>query len=275
MVRDKWYHYLIGGVLTVLLYILLGSVLSPVIQRIGSSNRHLNFLNIHLFFAILLTINLLITYYYNKIKPVLLINWNGKINYKSILWGFLIWFSLLIISLIIEVIEGESNLIKTTDISMTLLFLITSILLTPIQILAEEILFRGYLIRFLKKIKNNSLFIILISSVIFASLHMLNPEVEDEKKFLFLVVYLIMSLYLTVLTVTFKGLEYSIGIHMANNFFTINFLNYPNSPLPSMPLYLSEDKIEPGETIINLIVLICITTAIILIRERYVKKRNI
>lgn len=275
MVRDKWHNFLIGGGLIILLYISISILLSPVIQSIHSSNRLLNFANIHLLFAILLILALFITSRYNRINPKFLINWEGKIKYKSILWGFLTWFSLLALALSFHLTQGGQGLIRTTNIPLTIKFFFLSSILTPIQIMAEEFLFRGYLIKFLQKIKNKKIFIIAISSIVFALMHLNNPEVEQDKKLLFILAYLTLSIYLTVLTVQFKGMEYSIGIHFANNFFAINFLNYPNSPLPSMPLFLDTEKIDPVKTIITSIILISITTTIIHIREKYVKKHNI
>lgn len=275
MVRDKWYNYLIGGVLIILLYILFSIILSPIQQQLLNGNIKSNFIGIHISFAVLILIITAVHSYYNRIPLVKLFNWSSKINIGSIIWGFLIWFSLLLINLFFIVYNGEEKLQYTTNITETIHFLILSIFLTPIQITAEELLFRGYIISFLKRIKENNLFIIGVSSMIFASLHLFNPEVES-KKLAFLFVYLLMSLFLTILTVYFKGLEYSLGIHFANNFFTINFLNYPNSPLPSNPLFLSLSKINPVESLISLLAIIAITSAIIILKEKLSdKKRHI
>lgn len=275
MVRNKWYNFLIGGVFIILLYILLSLILSPIQQTLLRGDVKSRFIGIHLSFVILIFTTTLIHVYYNKVSIIKLFNWNSKLNIKSIILGFSIWFSLLLINLYFVVNYSEEKLQYTTSLAQTIQFLLLSLFLTPIQITAEELLFRGYLISFLKKIKESKLFVIAISSIIFAVLHLFNPEVESNK-IVFLLIYLLMSAFLTVLTVYFKGLEYSLGIHFANNFFTINFLNYPNSPLPSKPLFLSLSKINPIESLISLVIIISITSITIIVKEKiYDKKRNI
>ncbi|MGL1891099.1 MAG: CPBP family intramembrane metalloprotease [Spirochaetaceae bacterium] len=269
MKNYRWYNFIIGGLLILLLTSLLSFILGPLITKLLTSGDKIDyFIGLNLSFMPL-TIAIVIIYkFYHRLE-------NIKINFKQVAIGFILWFCLNLSSLFIIYIYNPESLILTFDFKKSLYFLLLSMILTPIQITAEELLFRGYLIDFLKSIKNNMLFLILASSILFALPHLANPEVKDQK-LLFFASYIIMAMLLSYLRIKYKGLEYSVGIHFANNFFTINFLNYPNSPITSAPVFLLREDINPIESLINILVFTGLSVIIIhyIEKKRYIKSSS-
>ncbi len=270
MKREKWYNYLLGGLIILAILIALSASLYPAINiLIQSSSTLKNFIGINLsFFPLIIAIIFVYIFYHKAVKP--------NIRYKQIIIGFIIWMIINFSSLIVSLLFDNESISYNFNAKQMLYFFLLSLIFTPIQICAEEFLFRGYLIGFLKSIKNNRLFLILGSSILFALPHLTNPEVKDQK-FLFFLVYLSMAMLLGYLRVKYKGLEYSIGIHLANNFFAINFLNYPDSPLPSSPLFLLKIEVEPLESLMQIIIISILTVIIIqkIEKRSYNKKDRI
>lgn len=274
MGRVKWYNYLLGLIFIIGGYLLTVTLLSPFISRLLNSHRTNNFIGVNLTFVIFFIIAILVTRFYNRVSISSIINIRGKINLRRVVSGLFIWSILLGLSLVLTIIFDKENLVFQRDLNRFIQFLLLSLLLTPFQIVVEEYIFRGYLIRFLQSINKNPIFITLITSLIFALLHMANPEVKEDK-LIFLLLYLLMALFLTIITLLKGGMEYAIGIHFANNYFAINFLNYPDSPLPSYPLFYSTEEVAPMESLIMLAIMIALASLLIYLKEKYDKKRNI
>lgn len=262
MTRNRWYNYLIGGVLGLLLTLSITKVLWPLISKLlnnGSDILYFTAVNLT-FFPIIISIAAVV-FIYHKFRL-------KNIKFKRIAWGFFIWFILQIISLLYSYIFENESIIFNYNPNKFFIFLGLSLLLTPIQVASEEFIFRGYLLNGLKSIKKGMIFPLLVSAFLFSILHLANPEVNDEKV-LFFLIYLTMALLLGYLTLKYTGLEYALGIHFANNFFAINFLNYPNSPLPSSPLFILNGSVAPLPSLIQIITFSVMITIIIKKIEDY------
>jgi uncharacterized protein len=255
--RIKWYNYLLGGGI---IFLLINIISIPVFFIPDKGDKLISFIKINLPFLSLVVSIFIVIIYYHRENFINYINYSGKIHLDRILKGFVIWFALLTLTLGLTLLskDARSTLVFTNNLRLTIIFLLTSLFLTFIQVLAEELLFRSYLINFLKSICNHPIFIIIISAIIFSLPHMLNPEVTSDKFFFFLN-YLLMGGFLTYLTLKNRGIEFPLGIHFANNFFTVNILNYPNSPLPSNPIFLDTAKINPRFSLLLLTIYITIT----------------
>lgn len=273
MTREKWYHFLIGGVLILLLYILMGRLLQPVLEDLlGNSSKISYFIGVNAYFTLLALSFLTIVYFYHKLTFKQMITSRSKIDFKRISLGFSLWFTILIVPLVVSRFTHTDMLIKSGNFSDMLPFLLLSLILTPIQTTIEELIFRSYLIKGMKSINRKFLFPLLGSSFLFAFLHMWNPEI-DGKYVQFFMIFFDMALLLGFLTIKYKGIEYSLGIHFANNFFTINILNYKNSPLPSSSLYFA-DELSPEELLLSFIISGVIFLIVITIIERKNDKKH-
>lgn len=83
-----------------------------------------------------------------------------------------------------------------------------------LQVLAEEVVFRGYLLQGLRLLLP-AWAVWLAVTALFALAHGLNPETAEEP--LFLLIFIMTGAYLTFLPFHSNGLETAIGVHLANN----------------------------------------------------------
>jgi uncharacterized protein len=94
-----------------------------------------------------------------------------------------------------------------------------SFLLIPFQTSCEEYVFRGYLMQGFGNLARNKWFPLVMTSVIFGTMHIMNPEVK-ELGYIILVYYIGTGFLLGMMTLMDEGMELSLGFHAANNIFT-------------------------------------------------------
>jgi hypothetical protein len=91
--------------------------------------------------------------------------------------------------------------------------------LIPIQTSTEEYVFRGYLMQGFANLSKNKWFPLLMTSVIFGTMHIFNPEI-DKMGNIVLVYYIGTGLFLGIITLMDEGMELALGFHAANNLVT-------------------------------------------------------
>ena len=139
-----------------------------------------------------------------------------KVDYKRIAFAFLVYGFFVLISTYIGYKAEPENYEWNFQIYPFLGLVLLGVLLFPIQIGVEELVFRGYLLQGFAKLANNRLFALLMTSVIFGTLHITNPEVQ-EMGYIVLVYYIGTGLFLGLLTLMDNGTELALGFHLANN----------------------------------------------------------
>jgi hypothetical protein len=117
--------------------------------------------------------------------------------------------------LVIHYQSPETFLYNFKPIPFLLLFLIGTVLI-PIQTSTEEYVFRGYLMQGFANLARNKWFPLLMTSLIFGSMHILNPEVE-KMGYIIMVYYIGTGLFLGIITLMDDGMELALGFHAANN----------------------------------------------------------
>lgn len=194
------------------------------------------------------------TKYINKTKIKLLINDSLIINYKLFFYTLIESLGiLLVITLIGNYLNIYDLTINSSSFSSRLIFILLALIFTPIQVLAEELLFRSLLIKIiinkyqsLKNKKSNLLFSIIISlliGLIFIIPHLLNPEVRSN--FTSSIIYYFTFGALATLSILItNGLEIALATHLANNLLIALFCNYKNSALPSISLFIKTNELS-------------------------------
>lgn len=165
-----------------------------------------------------------------------LITPKNKVNIPRIIQGFLLWLILLGIACAIEYALFPQSYEFSYNQTNFLIFLPLALIFTPIQTSVEELFFRGYLMQAVGLITRLSWIPVLFSSLIFAALHFGNPEVTANFSILALF-YLGLSFFLAIITVKDNSLELALGVHAANNLFTILLVNPTNSALPGYAVF--------------------------------------
>ncbi|MFB2895491.1 lysostaphin resistance A-like protein [Aerosakkonemataceae cyanobacterium BLCC-F50] len=165
-----------------------------------------------------------------------LITPRSQVKISRIVQGFLLWLILLGIACAIEYALFPQSYEFSYNPSKFFLFLPFALLLTPIQTSVEELFFRGYLMQTASLITRIRWIPIGFSSLIFAAIHLGNPEVESNF-FILALFYLGLAFFLAIVTIKDNSLELALGVHAANNLFTILLVNPINSALPAYPVF--------------------------------------
>lgn len=97
-----------------------------------------------------------------------------------------------------------------------ILLAVISFLMLPLQTSFEEFWFRGYLMQGLGVATNSRFVPLIITSLLFGFMHILNPEI-DKIGYAVLSVYCGLGLLMGMMTLLDEGLELAIGFHAANN----------------------------------------------------------
>ncbi len=138
------------------------------------------------------------------------------IDWKRIFFSFTIWALFSITTIIITYYQNpESFLINFKPLPFAIL-LVIGIALIPVQTSLEEYLFRGYLMQGFGVLFQNKLVPLILTSVIFGAMHLMNPEVT-KLGYIMMVYYIGTGFLLGIMTLMDDGMELALGFHAANN----------------------------------------------------------
>ena len=100
------------------------------------------------------------------------------IDWSRVFFTFGLWMIVTMVSVYVDYQMSPQDYVwNFKPLPFAILFVI-AIALIPIQTSVEEYLFRGYLMQGFGLLAKNRLFPLLMTSIIFGALHLLNPEVE-------------------------------------------------------------------------------------------------
>ncbi len=175
----------------------------------------------------------------------------GRLFFSMIVfWGVVGCFTIL------GHITGLNDISVVFDPSRFFTYALISLLLIPVQSATEELVLRGYLNQGLGKYIKNPWIVFVLTSAMFAALHLGNPEAaagaEQGKYLITMSSYFFFGFFACILTYIDGGLESAIGIHAANNLYASIFLGYENSALPT-PTVLHTTLNPSSDAIITLL----------------------
>ncbi len=131
-----------------------------------------------------------------------------------------------------------------------LIFLPVVLALTFLQIMAEEVLVRGYLLQLIGLITPVYLIRLLAPGLIFGALHFWNPEVLASGG-VAIGIFMIAGTYMTFLVLRSNGLEQAAGVHFANNIFVFLVLGNAADQFDTPTVFF-----DPSTTIDNIDLLV-------------------
>lgn len=156
-------------------------------------------------------------------------------------------------------LTGASQAEIVFDPSRFWMYLPVTLLFIPLQSATEEIALRGYLNQGIGHYISNPWIVFIITSALFASLHLGNPEVAESTKDTSLIIamsgYFLFGIFACVLTYIDGGLESAIGMHAANNIFAASLVGYDNSALPTPTVF----KVPLNSELDTIVVLVSLT----------------
>jgi len=185
------------------------------IVKILGNNRFLAWLIIpFLFVALFLVIH---TKFVHKRTVLSIFSGRKTFDWKRVLFSFSLLFSVLSLFLFIQYLSSDS-LIFQFDLQKFIPLFFIAIFLLPIQTSCEELLFRSYVLQGIKmRTKKNSV-AVLISGLMFGAIHIGNPEIA-KIGYHIIVYYMLVGVFLALISLFDNGIELALGYHAANNVF--------------------------------------------------------
>lgn len=168
-------------------------------------------------FAFLLGLLFVLVKYVHERSILSLTTARAKVDFKRILFSFLMICIFTLVSFGIGYYIDSSEIVfQFNPGKFAILFLISAILF-PFQIGLEEYLFRGYLMQHVGVMVKNKWFPLLLTSILFGIAHSANPEVGAIGFWKMMIFYVGTGLLLGVMTLMDDGLELALGFHLGNN----------------------------------------------------------
>ncbi|PIF30699.1 hypothetical protein CLU81_1144 [Flavobacterium sp. 9] len=139
-----------------------------------------------------------------------------KIDWNRILFSFLLWSFFSILSFLFVYFKSPENFVWNFKLVPFLILVVIGSILIPIQTSTEEYVFRGYLMQGFANLAQNRWFPLMMTSLIFGSMHWFNPEVTKMGNII-MIYYIGTGLFLGIITLMDEGMELALGFHAANN----------------------------------------------------------
>lgn len=181
-------------------------------------------------------------------NPLTVVTSESKFSFKNLRFGIFSWIAVLGIGTLISWAAEPSSLRFTFNISSFLPALAVLLVLLPIQVSAEELFFRGFIPQSLSRTRMSEGLIVVISALIFAAPHLLNPEASSQPIWS-LIAYSAMGFGWLMAARWVGGLEIAIGAHFANNFFALVIVGYENSVVSPSSIWIGPEAQMQGSAI--------------------------
>ena len=139
-----------------------------------------------------------------------------KVDWNRIIFSFLLWSVFSTITIFTVYYQSPEEYVWNFKLIPFLILVLIGTILIPIQTSTEEYIFRGYLMQGFANLARNKWFPLVMTSLIFGLMHILNPEVE-KMGYIIMVYYIGTGLFLGVITLMDNGMELALGFHAANN----------------------------------------------------------
>ncbi|MDC0035340.1 CPBP family intramembrane metalloprotease [Chloroflexi bacterium] len=196
-----------------------------------------------------------------------------QFDYRRSFFALSIFFVLAGISLSANLILDPSALKFRGDGSDLLIISLLALIFVPIQAGLEEAFFRGYLLQGFSLLIKSRVGILILTSMIFASLHLLNPEPWSYGLFPYILSIFFVGLFMGLITLADGGVELAIGIHVANNLWVHLILGLEDSVIPSSSLLVNVDQeLDLTSTIIPSLIQYTVLTGIFALKYKWLGK---
>lgn len=219
------------------------------------------------FIVALITVILLLKPLHRRsLKDV--INGTSTIRWSHFIFAFIVWALMLAVMLVVDYTTDPSNFTMHFDMNRFIILVLVSLLLIPFQTTYEEVLFRGYLAQGIAVWTRNRWLAILLPSLLFGCMHIMNPEVEEYGFWLTIPQYVLFGVIFGIITVLDDGIETAMGAHAANNIFMSIFVTSKASVLQTSALF-EQQRVDPLKDTIVLAVGGMIFIAILSFRYKW------
>lgn len=199
-----------------------------------------------------------------------LINGGSSCRWKRVFTSFFIWAFLMALYLVLNLKLDPSNFTLNNSGKSLIILAVISLLMMPFQTTFEEVLFRGYLMQGIGAAARNKWLPLIVTSVLFGLMHILNPEIKEFGFLTMMPQYISFGLLFGLISVLDNGIELAIGAHAANNIFLSVFVTQKASTLQTAAMY-EQQTVQPWTEFLYLIILsvIFVTTLFIIYKWKF------
>ena len=139
-----------------------------------------------------------------------------RVDWKRIFFAFILWSAVTATMVLVDVYLSPDDYVFNFNSKLFMVLAVIAILMIPIQTSMEEYFMRGYMMQGLGVIAKNRWVPLVVTSLLFGFMHILNPEVE-KLGYGIMIYYVGTGFFLGILTLMDEGLELALGFHAANN----------------------------------------------------------
>jgi membrane protease YdiL (CAAX protease family) len=248
---NGWWRYVLGIALIVACWLLGGAYVYALVLQLplGAITE---FVAINASILVLLTTVIAVVVALHRRPWRTLVTPQPRIDWRRIIAGGAVWGLLLLLGAAVESLLFPGRYAWTPDLQRWLPFALAALLLTPLQCLAEELVFRGYLMQALGRLWRQPAFVAVASSAVFVVPHLYNPEVAAYGLWIMAANYFAMALFLATITLRDGRLELAIGAHAANNLLLALGVNYAESVFDTPSLFTA-DTLDPVYSLVTLL----------------------
>jgi uncharacterized protein len=275
--KNQWWRYLIGVLSILLVWLVIGTIaaaIALVFFLVGSGvpiDRIMNdqaafeqwlktptigaYVVVNLQFIFLIAATFMVVKWLHQRPIGTLISGRRSPNWSRIWSGFWVWGLLLALFQVPLYFLNPQSFQWTFEPQYWVILVAIALILTPIQTSAEEFFFRGYLLQGKGLLLRNRLALCLISGIIFALPHFLNPEMARDPVLMGLN-YLGMGIFFAYITLRDQSLDLALGVHAANNLYSALLVNTQDSTLPTKALLTVSQPEPPAVSLLVLTLMV-------------------
>lgn len=256
--KNDWWRYILGILLVLGAYVigqmpLLGVMVWCGEKTLGTMpdqellsaldfdalgmDQNLGFLMMMLIFVFALTGLWLVIRVLHGRSLSSLVGSGPRFRWERYFFGLGVWLLLGILAEAVNYWLEPSAYVWQFHAASFLPLLAISLVFIPIQTGFEELFVRGYLMQGIGLAFNSRLLAILLSSAMFAGLHLMNPEIAEFGLANMIAYYVVVAVFLAALTLLDDGLELAMGIHAATNLFGSVVVTFEGSALRNDTLF--------------------------------------
>ncbi|MDD3753410.1 MAG: type II CAAX endopeptidase family protein [Methanobacterium sp.] len=197
----------------------------------------------------------------HKKKFLSIINAVPSFRWKMLLKGIGLWFLILFLFSLPELIFSPSSYQFTFNPQNFGLLLVLCLLVFPIQASLEELVFRGYLMQGFSLLTKKPWIPLLLTSIIFSIMHYWNGT--GDVGIAIMISTFIIGFMLGIIALGENGIETAMGIHIGNNLYVALIFNSTDSGLPNVPSLVTSQPTDPFAGIPFMIIMALLTITIL------------
>lgn len=162
---------------------------------------------------------------------------HDSFNWSKFFFALTIMFMLLLIAELALYITNPDNYEFNFDLRLFIPLVLISIFLLPLQTSFEEIFIRGYLMQGIGLLLRYKWIPLVITSVAFGLMHLMNPEIKEFGIWLTLPYYAGFGLLMGIITIMDDGIEIPLGIHAIVNIYGSTLVTFQGSTMQTPALF--------------------------------------